>query len=431
MILRSVKWLLISIAFIVFLLVATVVTVTVMAVQQTPLVASTAPTQLDGADSVNELLGQLQRAFSRREEGHQVTLTETQVESLVGVLQRALPDFKGVVNITPIGGTINVTYAITDMGYFVNASALVLPGDSLRIEQVQIGDLTIPGRFLLRFLERTVNSYTQSEIATIALSRVERVTMRSGELTLDVGRLDELLSELNVVASNMSVTEETELQRLAAYYLRYISGREIALSDKPVSLIEYLREGMARAREQSRTSEDALLHNKAVILALAVYVGHHRVGNLVGDIQPDPNKALKPRRGAVLHNRNDLARHFIISAALELLSEQGMSLAIGEFKELMDRGKGGSGYSFVDLAADMSGTEFARVATEPSTALRVQNAVARIQSELEIIPPIDGLPEGLSKQACTEQYQRVDSEAYLKEVKEIKRRMGLLPLYQP
>ena len=317
------------------------------------------------------------------------------------------------------------------MGYFVNASALVLPGDSLRIEQVQIGDLTIPGRFLLRFLERTVNSYTQSEIATIALSRVERVTMRSGELTLDVGRLDELLSELNVVASNMSVTEETELQRLAAYYLRYISGREIALSDKPVSLIEYLREGMARAREQSRTSEDALLHNKAVILALAVYVGHHRVGNLVGDIQPDPNKALKPRRGAVLHNRNDLARHFIISAALELLSEQGMSLAIGEFKELMDRGKGGSGYSFVDLAADMSGTEFARVATEPSTALRVQNAVARIQSELEIIPPIDGLPEGLSKQAFTEQYQRVDSEAYLKEVKEIKRRMGLLPLYQP
>ena len=431
MILRSVKWLLISIAFIVFLLVATVVTVTVMAVQQTPLVASTAPTQLDGADSVNELLGQLQRAFSRREEGHQVTLTETQVESLVGVLQRALPDFKGVVNIAPIGGTINVTYAITDMGYFVNASALVLPGDSLRIEQVQIGDLTIPGRFLLRFLERTVNSYTQSEIATIALSRVERVTMRSGELTLDVGRLDELLSELNVVASNMSVTEETELQRLAAYYLRYISGREIALSDKPVSLIEYLREGMARAREQSRTSEDALLHNKAVILALAVYVGHHRVGNLVGDIQPDPNKALKPRRGAVLHNRNDLARHFIISAALELLSEQGMSLAIGEFKELMDRGKGGSGYSFVDLAADMSGTEFARVATEPSTALRVQNAVARIQSELEIIPPIDGLPEGLSKQAFTEQYQRVDSEAYLKEVKEIKRRMGLLPLYQP
>ena len=306
----------------------------------------------------------------------------------------------------------------------------MLPGDSLRIEQVQVGDLTIPGRFLLDFLERTVNSYTQSEIASIALSRVERVTMGRGELTLDVGRLDELLSELNVVTSNMSLSEQTELQQLSAYYLRYLSGREIALSNKPVSLIEYLREGMARAREQSQTSQDAVLHNNAVILALAVYVGHHRVGALVGDIQPDPDKALKPRRGAVLHNRNDLARHFIISAALELMAEQGMSLAIGEFKELMDRGNGGSGYSFVDLAADMSGTEFAKVATNPSTAMDVQNAMARIQSELEIIPPIEGLPEGLSKQAFTEQYQRVDSKAYLKEVQEIKRRIALLPLYQ-
>ena len=430
MILRSVKWLFIIIAVIVLLLVAGATAVAIMAVQKTPLVASTATTQLDGADSVNELLGQLQRAFSRREEGHQVTLTETQVESLVGVLQRALPDFKGVVNISPIGGTINLTYAIQDTGYFVNASALVLPGNSLRIEQVKIGDLTIPGRYLLRFLERTVNSYTDSEIATIALSRVERVTMKSGELTLDVGRLDALLTELNVVASNMSVDEESELQRLSAYYLRYLSGREIALSTEPVSLIEYLREGMARAREQSETPQDAVLHNKAVILALAVYVGHHRVGTLVGDIQPNADKALKPRRGAVLHNRNDLARHFIISAALELLSEEGMSLAIGEFKELMDRGNGGSGYSFVDLAADMSGNEFAQVATEISTAVDVQNAMARIQSELEIIPAIEGLPEGLSKQAFIEQYERVDSIVYLKEVEEIKRRISLLPLYK-
>ncbi|PRO69481.1 hypothetical protein [Alteromonas gracilis] len=430
MILRSVKWLFIIIAVIVLLLIAGATAVAIMAVQKTPLVASTATTQLDGADSVNELLGQLQRAFSRREEGHQVTLTETQVESLVGVLQRALPDFKGVVNISPIGGTINLTYAIQDTGYFVNASALVLPGNSLRIEQVKIGDLTIPGRYLLRFLERTVNSYTDSEIATIALSRVERVTMKSGELTLDVGRLDALLTELNIVASNMSVDEESELQRLSAYYLRYLSGREIALSTEPVSLIEYLREGMARAREQSETPQDAVLHNKAVILALAVYVGHHRVGTLVGDIQPNADKALKPRRGAVLHNRNDLARHFIISAALELLSEEGMSLAIGEFKELMDRGNGGSGYSFVDLAADMSGNEFAQVATEISTAVDVQNAMARIQSELEIIPAIEGLPEGLSKQAFIEQYERVDSIVYLKEVEEIKRRISLLPLYK-
>lgn len=406
-----------------------VVTVTVMAIQKTPLVTSTAPVQLDGADSVNELLAQLKQAFSHREEGHRVVLTETQVESLVGVLQRALPDFKGIVNITPMGGTVSVTYAIKDTGYYVNASALVLPGNEFHLAQVQLGDLALPGPLLLTVIERAVNAYTDSQVASIALSRIQRVAMQNSEITLEMGPLDSLLSELNVAASNLSVSEEMELETLTAYYLRYISGREIALSSQPVSLIEYLREGMARAREQSDTNEQAVLHNKAVILALAAFVGHHRVGNLVGNIQPDAEKAIKPRRGAVLHERNDLARHFIISAALELLAEQGMSLAIGEFKELMDRGKGGSGYSFVDLAADMAGTEFAKVATRQEQALAVQNAIARIQRELEIIPSIEGLPEGLNKQAFTAQYGRVDSEEYLKEVDEIKRRINALPLY--
>ena len=130
-----------------------------------------------------------------------------------------------------------------------------------------------------------------------------------------------------------------------------------------------------------------------------------------------------------MHNRNDLARHFIISAALELLAEQGMSLAIGEFKELMDRGQGGSGYSFVDLAADMSGAKFGSVAINPDKAIDVQNAIARIQNELEIITPINDLPEGLSKQTFTQVYGGVDSQAYLDEVKEIQRRIDKIALY--
>lgn len=430
MILRSIKWFFIALLVIAFLSLVSAITFAAMAIQSTPLVTSSASSQLDGADSVQVLLNQLKRAFSRREEGHQVVLNETQVESLVGVLQRGLPDFKGQVNISAMGGTVNLTYAIKDSGYFFNVSALVLPGDNLRIEHVQVGSVSIPGRFFLNVIEYAVNNYTNSEIATLALSRVEKVSMRQGELTLDIGRLDTFLNELNTVASNLSVDEETELQTLTAYYLRYISGREIALSNTPVSLIEYLREGMARAREQSNSPQQAVLHNKAVILALAAYVGHHRVGNLVGDIQPDNNKALRPRVGAVLHNRNDLARHYIISAALELLSEQSMSFAIGEFKELMDRGIGGSGYSFVDLVADMSGTELAKTATMLHRAEDVQNTLARIRSEVDIIPAIDDIPEGLSKQAFTEQYGRVDSQAYLNEVARLKQRIVEIPLYK-
>ena len=59
-----------------------------------------------------------------------------------------------------------------------------------------------------------------------------------------------------------------------------------------------------------------------------------------------------------------------------------------------------------------------------------QNAVARIQSDNDIVPAIKAFPEGLSKQAFTEKYGRVDSEAYLNEVAEIKRLIKQVPMYQ-
>lgn len=426
---RVFRWLLGLFLALLVLVLVTVVAFGVAAVQKHPLVESNASNQLDGADSVNALLSQLNSAFSEREEGHTIVLSEMQIESLVGVLQRAAPNFRGVVNVTRFGGTVAFTFSPNNYDIYINVSALILPGDALKIDTITLGDLSLPGNMVVGFVETAINVWTRSKIASLALSRIEAVSMRENEVSLQIGPLDELLVELNTVSNNLSIDANNELQDLTAYYLRYISGRELALSPKPMPLIEYLREGMARARERSETAEEAVLHNKAVIFALAALVGHHRVGHLVGDIQPNPDKAIKPRAPAILVERNDLARHFIISAALELLGEQGVSLAIGEFKELMDRAQGGTGYSFVDLAADMAGAEFARVARSPDRAKELQNAMARVQSDSDIMPAIEGLPEGLSKQGFIQQYQQVDSELYLQEVKEIKRRLATITLY--
>ena len=47
-----------------------------------------------------------------------------------------------------------------------------------------------------------------------------------------------------------------------------------------------------------------------------------------------------------------------------------------------------------------------------------------------IMPPVDGLAEGLSKDQFIEQFERVDSDAYLQEVAKIKARLATVPLYQ-
>jgi hypothetical protein len=150
----------------------------------------------------------------------------------------------------------------------------------------------------------------------------------------------------------------------------------------------------------------------------------------VGDVQPREGEVVRPKYKPVLKSRADLNQHFIFSAAIKILSEQGLSIAIGEFKELMDRSDDGSGYSFVDLAADFAGVEFAVAATNISSATFVQNILAGITDEKVFFPDIVGLPEGLSKSNFTRVFTEVDSPEYLKMVRNIKQRIATLPIHQ-
>ena len=100
---------------------------------------------------------------------------------------------------------------------------------------------------------------------------------------------------------------------------------------------------MAKKRSNYDTAPK---ENEAAILALAIYAGHHWFAKFVGDVQPKKGEVTLPKAKPTLKFRADLSQHFIFSAAIKILSEQDLSLAIGEFKELMDRGDDGSGYSF-------------------------------------------------------------------------------------
>ena len=122
--------------------------------------------------------------------------------------------------------------------------------------------------------------------------------------------------------------------------------------------------------------------------------------------------------------------HFLFSASIELLSAQSVSIAVGEFKELMDRAEEGSGYSFVDLAADKAGIAFAERATEPKTAVRMQTLLAQKADESLYLPFVDDLPEGLKVNAFTERFKNVDSPEYQAKFEMIIARINALPISQ-
>ena len=54
-----------------------------------------------------------------------------------------------------------------------------------------------------------------------------------------------------------------------------------------------------------------------------------------------------------------MRQHSIVSAVLKMAADFGMAFMIGEFKELLDFYKGGSGFSFTDVAADLARIRFA------------------------------------------------------------------------
>ncbi|MEM9302801.1 MAG: hypothetical protein AAGE01_11850 [Pseudomonadota bacterium] len=176
---------------------------------------------------------------------------------------------------------------------------------------------------------------------------------------------------------------------------------------------------------------DAVLPNKAAVLALGVILGEERVA-WVARRQIDPGvlpEFNRLRNRVTLRERGDLARHFWVSGALAVLADSNRSLTVGLQKELADTGPGGSGFSFVDMVANRSGILLAVAATRnDDTAREVQEALQDGFLTEELLPPIEGLPEGISADDFQRLYGGLNGRGTRQQVAEIRSRIAATPL---
>lgn len=403
----------------------------IAALESTPIVVTNSGEQVDQAESVKALMGQLSRSSKNRTKKQQINLNQDQLNSLVGFAQRAHPNISGRVKITANSTNLLASYTLpaNPIGRYINLDVTLLPGQGLILSYVKIGSLTISGDLALSTLVTLANWYTSSDIASHFIQQVESVAMQPEKMQLTVLPLGQFLEALNQIKGGVGGSSDHGMRLKTAYYLKQLSSLEVSNKPTSQSLAKFIGPIFELAQKRS-TAETAHIENEAVIMALAIYTGHHRFANLVGDVQPIPGKVVLPGAKPNLKSRVDLNQHFIFSAAIKILSEQGFSAAIGEFKELMDRGQGGSGYSFVDLAADFAGIEFAISATSIQSARELQNVLAGQTNESNFFPNIIDLPEDLSKAKFEQTFKQVDSLEYLKMVQEINRRIAVLPIHR-
>jgi hypothetical protein len=105
------------------------------------------------------------------------------------------------------------------------------------------------------------------------------------------------------------------------------------------------------------TDGDAVAENRAAIFLLTLYVNGQSLETILPDAKSWPQPEM---RRALLNRRDDFPKHFIISAALAARAGGPLADAVGVYKEIEDS-RGGSGFSFNDIAADRAGTRFGRI----------------------------------------------------------------------
>jgi hypothetical protein len=187
---------------------------------------------------------------------------------------------------------------------------------------------------------------------------------------------------------------------------------------------EVLEIAFASARERS-AGGSAVGENRAAILALGLLLGHPRIEGFVGDVLDEGDRMRAERlEGARLRGRADWSRHYLVSAALTVLSAEAPSNAVGLLKEELDAA-GGSGFSFGDLLADRAGTTFAVAATRDEAAARaLQDRLAAGFVLPEFFPEAADLPEDLQDAELQARYGGVGGAGYAGVVDEIEQRLS-------
>lgn len=395
-----------------------------------PSAVALAHQQVDDADTVNALLKQARQITRNRFAPQNVVLSYQQIDSLLGFSQRALPSFSGKLANEANKLTLLTSYRFDLFGFsaYLNLKGQLVSAQGIQLDNVKVGDLPISNGVVLSAVARLINWRTQSDIGDLALKQVSEVQVGEDAVTFTLIPIYDFLAQLNQIKNGLGGNENEALRLRVKHYLAFLSEMDIPQHQPGLSLADFIGPLFSHAQKKS-TSSSAVIENEAAFLALAIYTGHHRLANFVGDVQPFDGRVVMPKYRPMLANRSDLTQHFVISAAIKILSEQGIGMAIGEFKELMDRAEGGSGFSFADLAADVAGLKLAVAAMDPETAERIQHFLAQVENESNFFPAIDSLQEGISKSEFSRQYGTVESAEYKQQLAIINQRIAQLPIY--
>lgn len=296
---------------------------------------------------------------------------------------------------------------------FVNIELALAPSDELmQPARLRIGKLSLPAGFAGNFVRWSLARSPYAGNLAAARTMLNSAQISGQTLALRFTWRGAALEQAMNGSAGQGIDEAT----LAAYRNRLNRSGN---GDFAV----LLGEAFKLAQERSK-NHDPVAENRAALTVLAERALGGRLISQRGMVKADRRAGLK------LAGRVDASQHFAFSAFLAATGGEGLSDLAGLYKELKDAQQGGSGFSFIDLAADRAGSRLGEACTRSrASALKLQSRLAGVADANVFFPVVRDLPEFMQQAEFQRRFGGVGQPAYQRMVEQIEARIAGVPLY--
>ena len=404
-------------------------------VEPSPAVPVRTPSAAADATRTRGLFREFRALTEAEGAAKQIKITQSDMDSVMAFAMRALPFMRGQARLVQDAALLAISADASQIpgGGWLNLRIKIDEFDSgLKLGSVRLGPLSLPAALVLPLVGSVLDIVLGDNLGQVAIKSIDGVSIKNRTLTLGVGLTRD---DRKALAKRAKDTVRTAAQISATNDVRsYTLALHGAAKDGFIqphgSAFSFLSYAMTLANDRAKDG-DLSKEIQSALHALAIYCGHVKYQNLTGDVVPrDMWRSLTGCSMATMAGRRDLRQHFFISAGLQAASDANFAFTIGEFKELLDSNRGGSGFSFDDLAADRAGIRLAKKLLS-ATVAEMPSILARLRQEKDVFPKIAGLPSGLSERDFLQRYGDVDSSAYKRMLAKIEQRIDGLTLYAP
>lgn len=368
-----------------------------------------------------------------------IEVTEARAAAVLRVGTRFFPGARGAVGIedgrVAMAGAIPVTVPGLGTRWF-NGTADAPPFEGrARLDRVTVGGVPLPPDLVVELARVVANVVTGNGAGDIFLNSARRLDVTSDALSIALSLDDaDKRGFMRGLFGTMRGADMPETELIDSYYTALRAAIDDGTLPAEGSYLPHLRFVLERVHAEST---DTTLANEytAGVFALSKACGARDFMLVVGRLAADPLDAFgdwnRDCLEVTFNGRIDSRRHFTTAAAIQAASNRGVSVSIGEFKELHDSiGWERGGFDFTDIGANQSGIRLSNLVMG-GTRADLRRTLDLMQDEGDVLIGFADVPPIMLRGEFEARFGTIDSPEYRAMITDIETKIDRLTIHLP